>query len=165
MFDGDDTLDGDDAAHMAVRIDWGNGVSTNGTVQIGDHGWYDIVGTARYTTPGDYALTIDVVSPNGTQITATGKADVSAPRPAPPALESTTPDVPIPAPTPTSDQSDQPQGAPGADAAAGQAASRSPGDASGGVPWLRLPGLRPGGCPADRRPPGEPSEFRDCPGQ
>jgi hypothetical protein len=140
MVAGDKDLDAIDVTHMGVRIDWGNGQSTTGAVQIGTHGGYDIVATARYSTPGNYVLTIDIAGPDGAEATAIGKVEVVA---APPVAghtpESADIDVRNSDNPPAPQQPDQTQGTTGSDMAATQAASRTPGDTNSGVPWVRLP--------------------------
>jgi hypothetical protein len=143
MVAADDALDATDVTHIGVRIDWGDGQSTTGAVQIGSRGGYDIVGTARYSMPGTFVLTIDIVGPDGADATAIGKAEVPGPALPSQVPESAGIDVRNSDDGPAPHGADEIKGSAGSDTAATQTASRTPGDTSGGVPWIRLPDPRP----------------------
>ncbi|HEY1379603.1 MAG TPA: hypothetical protein VGF55_22560, partial [Gemmataceae bacterium] len=141
----DSTFGADDATHLAVHIDWGNGQATSGVVQVGTGGGYDVVATAAYSSPGDYAVTVQVATADGSMMmTAAGEADVAAA--APSSLEDAPRVPPQVTPAPGPAQADSGGGnfsTAGADAAATRSASRPPADTGGAVPWVRLPDPRP----------------------
>ncbi len=162
----------DGTTGMAVTIDWGNGQSTTGVVQANAGGGYDVVGTATYAAPGDYALTVKVAAADGSAFTAGGEVEVAAlsddhyspgtpgatvPPPAgggqgPPSStghgSTPVPDLgstatpPVATPTPAPPATG---GTAATDAAVTRSAARSPADTGGAVPWVRLPDPRPSG--------------------
>lgn len=143
---------------VAARIDWGNGVRSDGVVRplAGDVPGFDVIGHGHYDAPGTFAMTVQLTPPGGGPVTLGGVAVVEPPvRP------------PVNAPTEFFQEPANVNSAPVPDAPPAQpqvpaqttGPERTPGDTDGGVPWERQPDPRPADAVAGQPSPAAAVEL------
>ncbi len=122
----------------AARIDWGNGVRTEGLVRpvAGEVPGFDVIGEARYDAAGRYAMSVQVTPPSGEPFAIDGLAVVEPPGRPPSGYA---PDYIVETAQTNSDPA--PDAPP--PAAPAPVPERTLGDTDGGVPWERQPDPRP----------------------
>ena len=72
-----DTYAGDTAGSITARIDWGDGVTSTGTVTGNGRGGFDVAGTHTYVEAGTYTIRVAATRKGGGSASATGKATVA----------------------------------------------------------------------------------------
>ncbi len=63
---------------FSAIIDWGDGITSDGTVIAGTAGGYRIVGSHTYATTGDYSLAVNIMDAGKLSATASSHAHVSS---------------------------------------------------------------------------------------
>ena len=85
--DGDPTAT---ASDYGVSLEWGDGLSSAGSVAAASGGGFDVTGTHTYTGTGSDAVTLAVTKVNGRTAIASGTATVTSPTTGPPTTTTTT---------------------------------------------------------------------------